>query len=432
MNYTRWALVIIAGILLTCSSNINWGAEHWRTVLAVDARGYYAYLPALVLQGDANFGSFEKNELELTQDSAMVYDYRYLHNGRYANKYYVGTALMELPLFLVAHTYALVSGAPSDGWSKPYVVAVNLSAILFTLLGLWCTARLLATYGIADPSVAFVLVAFTFGSNLFYYTVVAPGMSHAFSFGLCSAFLMTGRSFILRPMPKHMLWLGTLLGLIVLIRPVNGLIALALPILFDNGQQARVLWQTLRKGAFFLVGGALICLAIVGLQLVYYKAATGDWIIYSYGAEGFNWTDPHMPDMLWSYRKGLFIYTPMTCIALLGLRWLWRRTRIGAMAWVGFFTLLTYVLSCWWNWWYGGSFGSRVYVEYLAIFVLPFALALHHLTGAWKRAFMTTAILLILICQVQTYQARYYQIHWSDMDGERYWDVFLRVDRLPR
>ena len=39
---------------------------------------------------------------------------------------------------------------------------------------------------------------------------------------------------------------------------------------------------------------------------------------------------------------------------------------------------------------------------------------------------------LIILCQIQTYQYRYTLIHWSDMTREKYWDVFLRVDRIGK
>ena len=116
---------------------------------------------------------------------------------------------------------------------------------------------------------------------------------------------------------------------------------------------------------------------------------------------------------------------------MVGLPFLWRRSAFTAASWLVFFLLLTYVLSSWWNWWYGGSFGARVYVEYLALFALPAALALQHSAPRWKTELTTAMVLCVLLCQIQTYQMRYYQIHWEDMDKARYWDVFLRVDRIP-
>ena len=49
-----------------------------------------------------------------------------------------------------------------------------------------------------------------------------------------------------------------------------------------------------------------------------------------------------------------------------------------------------------------------------------------------KTTFIVLIIMLTVLCQVQTYQYRYNQIHWSDMSKEKYWDVFLRIDKLIR
>lgn len=429
-RWTRWMLALTAGLLIVCSTNIYWGKDHWRTLLQVDARGYYAYLPSLLLDGDPNLGSFDRIERETYYRPELFYEYRSAHNGRTIDKYWGGTALMQTPFFLGAHAYAHLTGNVTDGWSKPYMLAVGLAAIAWVVLGLWCTAKLLATYAVRDGWIAFTLVAFAFGTNLFYYAVVAPGMSHAYSFGLCSAFLLLARRLALAPRGIHFVVLGALLGAIVLVRPVNGLVVLALPIFFEGTAQVQRAWDLLKRSPLIVAASVLVFVCIAGLQFLYYHAATGDWFVYSYGNEGFNWTDPHIADILWSYRKGLFVYLPILLISLVGLWPLWERSRTSVKLWAAFFLLLTYVLSCWWNWWYGGSFGSRVYVEFFALFALPFALALQRLPRPWRTAFITVAVVLVVVCQVQTYQMRYGSIHWENMDRERYWEEFLRVDRL--
>lgn len=427
-RWTRGAIIVSATLLIAASSNINWGGEHWRSVLQADARGYHAYLPALFIHGDPNLGFFDAMEREKYYNPDLFYDYRAGHHGRVLNKYFAGTALAQLPFFLATHALVLLTGGDADGMSKPYVVAANIAAIAWVVLGLLMLGRLLAGFGVADRWRAFTLMAFTFGTNLFYYAVVAPGMSHAYSFGACSTFLYLGWRLggtgSTRPLPL----LGVLLGLIVLIRPVNALIVLALPALW---QRPITVLRTLRGDRSRLAVAMVLTGAIAGLQVLYYKAATGSWWVYSYGEEGFRWSDPHFLDMLFSYRKGLFVYTPITLLALTGAWHWWRRSRDRVLSWAAFLVLLTYVLGSWWNWWYGGSFGSRVYVEYLALFALPFALALQDGRPLLRRLILTVSVLLVILCQVQTYQARYYQIHWEDMDRERYWDVFLRVDRLP-
>ena len=429
--WTTSSLAGMALVLVICSSNINWGKEHWRTVLQADAKGYYAYLPALFIYHDANLGFFDVIEKETYYNANLFYDYRFGYEGKVVDKYFLGTAVAQLPFFLAAHGFIGATGGLADGYSKPYVVAVNLAAVVWVLFGLWCLARLLATYSISDGVVAFSLTVFLFGTNLFYYTVVAPGMSHAYSFGLCTAFLLLGRRTFITPSIGRVLALGVLLGLIILIRPVNGLILLALPVLLDQRPTRQDIKDAIAR--YWIVGGGAVLLAIciAALQLLYYRLATGDWIVYSYGEEGFNWTAPHVLDILFSYRKGLFLYAPVLLFGLVGLPFLWRRSGLAAGSWLVFFVLVTYVLSSWWNWWYGGSFGSRVYVEYFALFALPAGLALQDLAQRWKKALISGMILCVVLCQIQTFQMRYYQIHWEDMDRERYWDVFLRLDRLP-
>jgi hypothetical protein len=212
---------------------------------------------------------------------------------------------------------------------------------------------------------------------------------------------------------------------------VNGIAVLALPVVAGGRallvHRLRGLPHQLRA----VLGAVGIGALIAGLQPLVYRLSTGHWWVDSYPGEHFRWDDPHMLDILISYRKGLLVYTPLCALALIGLVPLWRRSRFTASAWVAFMLLLTYVLSSWWNWWYGGSFSARPFVEYLPLFALPLGLALQAAHGARRTMLVTTVVLLMALCQLQTYQARYYQIHYEDMDRSRYWEVFLRLDRLP-
>jgi hypothetical protein len=82
-------------------------------------------------------------------------------------------------------------------------------------------------------------------------------------------------------------------------------------------------------------------------------------------------------------------------------------------------------------WYYGGSFSGRVFVEYLPLFAILLALTFKTIQQPLlKKAFTTLIFLLVVLCQIQTYQYRYYQIHWCDMNKEKYWDVFLRIDKI--
>jgi hypothetical protein len=89
--------------------------------------------------------------------------------------------------------------------------------------------------------------------------------------------------------------------------------------------------------------------------------------------------------------------------------------------------LITYILSSWWSWWYGGSFSGRPYVDFGIIFLILLMSVLNHLKGI--KLYFTSILLIALValCQIQTYQYRYYLIHWEDMTKEKYWEVFLKI-----
>lgn len=427
---SRRVLWALAAVLLAVTNNINWGGEHWRTVLQADAKGYHAYLPALVVHHDLHFGFLEMAD-SLSSTPALRYEYRTAPTGDTINKYWCGTALLQAPFYLAAHGLLKVAGRPAPGHGKPYVMAVCLAAIAYALIGLWAVGRLLAGWGVDAPWRGLSLAALMLGTHLFYYTIVAPGMSHVYSFALVSLLLLAGHRYAADGRAQWLPLMGALAGLLVLVRPVNGLAVLALPIVAGGWTVLLHRVRGLRQQGPALLAAVALGALLAGLQPVIHWISTGHWWVDSYPGEHFRWGDPHMVDILLSYRKGLFVYTPLCAVALPGLVPLWRRSRVSALGWMAFMTLLTYVLSSWWNWWYGGSFSARPYVDYLPLFALLLGLAWQDAQGARRTVWLSVVAALVLLCQLQTYQARYYQIHYEDMDRQRYWEVFLRLDRLP-
>lgn len=423
---------ILASLLLLISitNNINWGGDHWRSVLQADAKGYYAYLPAVFIHHDLHFGFLEEAETKGSNPN-LSYDYRVSSPDGTINKYWCGTTVMQAPFFLVAHAVVGATGGKADGYGKPYVIAVCLAAICYALTGLWATAKILGRFDVGPGWQAMVLAVLLFGTHLFYYVIVAPGMSHVYSFALIPLFMLAALRYFTEGGGRSLVVMGALLGLIFLIRPVNVMVVLSLPFLAGS-------WQHFQSGVVGLwqhrvsaVVAVVLASAITSVQPLIYFLSTGHWWVDSYPGEHFNWADPHVLDILFSYKKGLFLYTPTCLLACVGLAYLAKRSRYSLLAWISFMTVLVYVLSSWWNWWYGGSFSARPFVEYLPFFAIPMGLALQNLPKLLHRGYVVLLLLAVLIGQVQTYQARYFRIHYEDMDRARYWGEFLRVDKLP-
>lgn len=424
----HFPVLLIALGMFIITSNLNWGKDHWKTIIKSDGKGYYAYLPAVFIYHDLNFAFFDKIEKEKYFNPNLYYDYRSGHEGKTINKYYCGTALTQMPFFMIAHGLSVITEKERDGYSAPYAISISLAALFYLILGLIYLNKLLELYDINQINRLLTLVASVFGTHLFYYTVGEPGMSHVYSFGFVCMFMYYSKKYFNTLHTNYLFSIAATLGIIILIRPVNALVIFTLPFLAENQE---VLKKALMKSfsePFKLIGSSLLCLSFLFIQILIYKISTGDYWVYSYLDEGFNFLKPNMLNILFSFRKGLFLYTPMLMLSFGWIFFAGKQSRTAIFFWLAFFLLITYVFSSWWMWYYGGSFSSRVYVEYIGVFMIPLALMFHQIKNKLLYSILVCSVVtLIFLCQLQTYQYRYYLIHWSDMNKEKYWDAFLRI-----
>ncbi len=418
-------------IMTIISSNLNWGKDNWKGIVEADGKGYYSYLPAIFIYNDLNFSFFDKIEKEKYYNKNLYYDYRSSGHGRVIDKYFCGTAVAELPFFAIAHIYAKVLKLDADGYSKAYPVAVSVAALFYLFIGLLFLNLTLKKYLINEWYISLTLITAVFGTNLFYYTVGEPGMSHIFSFAFISMLIFYSKQYFSTYNKKYILIIAIIFGMVVLIRPVNGLILTILPFIAGSSRSLKKGLTEIYYQKFRLALALVLFFGIISIQTIIYKISTGYFFIDSYGAEGFNFLSPHIFNILFSYKKGLFLYTPIYLVSLTGGYYLWKNSRFEFYTVFGFLFLITYIFSSWWMWYYGGSFSSRVYVEYIPVFMILLAISLKGIKlKIFRRIYISVILILIVMCQIQTFQYRYYQIHWSDMTRESYWNVFLRIDKL--
>lgn len=421
--------IIAIGIIVTMvSSNINWGRNYWKNILESDAKGYYSYLPAIFIYQDLNFSFFDKIEKEKYPNKNTFYDYRSSFNGKVINKYYAGTALAQMPFFLMAHSLSYLTGNETDGYSKLYMIFVNLAAIFYLLSGLIFMNGILKNFELSDRNRAIVLFVSVFGTNLFYYTIGECGMSHVYSFAFVSMFAYYIQQFFNTHHNRYLYYIAFALGMVVFIRPINVLVLSFVPFLAGGFPMLKDGLKAMFLKPLNLLLAVLLFLGIAFIQLCIYKISTGSFFVYSYLDEGFNFTNPQIINILFSYKKGLFLYTPVYLVSLFGLYYLYNKDKAQFLFWIVPFVSIVFVFSSWWNWYYGGSFSSRVFVEFIPFFMILLGLLLHFSVSKIKKWIVLSVLfLLVLICQIQTFQYRYNTIHWSEMTQEMYWDVFLKI-----
>jgi hypothetical protein len=117
-------------------------------------------------------------------------------------------------------------------------------------------------------------------------------------------------------------------------------------------------------------------------------------------------------------------------LALLGLLPLFRTNRYLFTGILCYILLTIYIISSWWCWNYGFSYGPRAFIESFPIFFFPFAFLLDGSSLLLKKGLITISILICFLNLFQIYQATN-GILDSDFKTDRrgYWNVFLRTDK---
>ncbi len=425
---TPWLIFIV---VLWASLNTSFHKDYKEGVIEADAKGYFAYLPAVFIYHDLNFGFFDTVELSTYSNPNLHYDYRMAIGNKTIDRYYVGTAVCLLPFFLAGHAITLLTGLPADGYSYYYTMMAHVGALFCFLLGLFGLKRLLQSFYIDKKTIAWVLIAMVFGTNLFYYVITEFGMSHLYSLTVITWFCVVIREYFANHKNTYLIYIALLLGMITIIRPVNLLIVLAIPFLAGDADRLISGVRSLSSKFGVLLVAITSFLLIVSIQLVIYKISTGSFFVDSYQQFGFNFLKPEIANFLFSYRKGMFVYTPLLFLSLAGFIYLFRSSRFQFFTLLGFLSIVIYVLSSWFMWFYGGSFSQRVMIEFYPFFAILLAIGLKKIVNRnLKIVYLSLIVLVVIVCQVQTYQYRRMQIHWSDMNKKKYWDVFMRIDKL--
>lgn len=392
-----------------------------------DGSGYYAYLTAIFIHKSTDFTPVLETE---RKRHSLDYMAHYFHqvNDVMINKFYLGTALMMLPFFLMAMLFSWITGMPLDGYNIIFQYGVALAGATWLAIGLLASKRLLLLFKIPKPSAVIALIAIALGTNLFHYAYLQPSHSHVYSFAAVALFLLYTRLFFLRLRSRYYLLAAFFYGLVVLIRPSNGILLLAIPIVAGSGELFLSGLRFLGAKPRILVRGLLLSIAVVGLQLAYNIHLTGRIFLWTYQNEGFNFGQPALLQFLFGFRKGLFIYSPMIFLSLAGVIVWWKQSQWAAGGFLIFSLILVFILSSWWNWFYGDSFGMRPMVDFYALFAIPLGMLTNYAiqNRLTKIGLFTLLAALIGLNLFQTWQYHAGIIHPDSMNLKKYKYAFLR------
>ena len=424
-----YSLIAIFLMIIICTwqiTNMNKCARPER-VIAWDVKSYYAYLPATFIEKDYTLQFPNQRD----EHGEFKYWPSTAPNGGLVIKTTMGISMMYAPFFFMANHFAEKMGYKANGFTMPYALALMVSALFYFLIGLLFLRLLLLKY-FKDKIVAITLLIIGLATNLHWYVYSEGPMSHAYSFALFCVFLYLIEKWQDKQGWGTSVFMGLIFGLITLIRPTNGLVVI-LFLLYNITN-----WRDIRTRVqlFFKNYGKIIimvvCAFLVWLpQFLYWKSVTGDWLYYSYGSnERFFFNNPQVFSVLFGFRKGWLIYTPVMIFALIGIGMLWKTNKKYFYPIVLFVVINIYVVSSWWCWWYGGGFGMRALIESYAILAIPLATFLAWVAKQKLRIKIPLSIVVAFITSLSvfhTIQYHYGAIHYDAMTKEAYFDSFGRV-----
>jgi hypothetical protein len=406
----------VASLYYVYSERLNY------PVIRSDGQGYYAYLPAIFIYHDISLRTLVTLPLHGNPPSgAGVWP----GTDRYFIKYPSGEAILMIPFFFLGYVGAIwIHEGDPNGYSSPFQYAAAFSGLFYAALGLFILWIVLQKY-FKQSTILIVLTGLLFGTNLFHYATYDAIFSHTYSFFLFALFLFFVEHVYRKNSLLDFIALGLVGGLIVITRPTNGL-WLLFGIIFGITSRQDVItrlkfWKLHQVKLFF---GLLAFFGVVSIQLLYWWVITKSFFVYSYGEEGFFFSRPEIWKVLFSVRKGLFFWSPILLLFFPGLFLVRKMAKEYFLPILVFFPINVYVISSWYCWWYGGSFGQRPFVESIPMFAITLCSLYEGVeSAAWKRVML---VIIIAASALSFWLMLKYWLGIIPFD-ETTWELFVRT-----
>ncbi len=386
MGEKKGPVLLLGGVVLLLALAFYGPTDNWRW----DPSFYYAQLRSPIVEGDLDF----RDE---TQPPGAIDVYTV--TGLQPSPWPVGPGLFWAPFFVLAHgVHLLINPGMADGFGNLYITLVSAGSALYGVVGLLVTYRLCRLYsasGLAMLAVLLTLLA----SPLFFYIFRQPIMAHSLSFLAAASLLLLcvrlERGIL--PLDKSGIPLGVAVGVSVLLRwssvllvvlPAGLLIWYVVEALHQRDiQRVRlVVWQMVLAGCAALIA--------VSPPLALWYQLHNTWLIFP--TVGFTHTFPvHIPNLFFHTNRGLLFWAPFVLLGFVGIFRL-PEVRLRSLV-VLYLALLLILLGRWEDWFSGGGYGPRYFIETLPIAAIGFVVLLRDVVTTLARWLLLVVASTLLV-----------------------------------
>ena len=328
-----------------------------------DVLGYYLYLPAHFIHHDLMLKdiSWLKALNDKEQLTGTLYQIQTNNKGQSIYFFLIGMALFYLPFFLIGNFCATHMGYPVDGFSQPYLYAVVIGGILYTIIGLIYLRKLLKYY-FSEAITSMIIAIIVFGTNYIHHLTLKDLETVNVLFMLICIIVWNTIKWHENQKLKFLITIGVCTTFMTLIKPTEVLIVI-IPLFWNiysvNSFIEKV--NLLIKNITGIIITLIICFIMLIPQMIYFHVTTGRFFYNTYNnpGVGLDFLTPHVYNILFSFRKGWLVYTPIMIFSLIGFYFLFKENRKIFLAIILFFLITFYINACWTEWWHGAAFSIR-------------------------------------------------------------------------
>lgn len=403
-----------------------------------DVLGYYLPLPALFIYNDFLLTDITwLQELNYEKNLAgTLYMISELNSGKTIYFFLFGSSIFYLPFFFVGHIFASIFGFEANGFSSPYQISLVIGGIFYASVGLIYFYRNLNLFLNKNISIlTFIIVVF--GTNYIHHLTLKNLEPLTFLFLLCNVILYYTIRWHNTQKLKYIVLISVSFGLIALTKP-SEIFVFIIPLIscvydYDSFRKKVELILT---NKYQILVGLLISLLIVTPQFIYWYYSTGNLIYDSYNnpGVGLDFSNPHISEVLFSFRKGWLLYTPIMFFSLIGFYFLYKYKREYFYSFSLYFLISFYIIASWTEWWYGAGFSIRPMITLYPILAINLGIFIHWLGKikfkSLKIVFFILVTFFIALNQFQWWQFKQWIIHPYLTTKSYYFDSFFKTNPL--